>query len=252
MKCAFSSFHAMVGVLTAIGGGSVAHAQTGLLNDTGQTSCYISYYGTGQTVACNDAANVGNGGYSPHQDGRYGRDVAAAAGQLTKTGGGVAGFDFTRICWNGAAEGAANCTGTLAANTTGTADSASPATDWACTRDNVTGLVWSLQTLGAMNWTAAQSATANDNTNRRCGYSDWRLPIRRELLNIVNNGGGSPAIDGNYFPATRTTGYWSTDVSRSYSNIAMGFVDYAWIVGFGDGGVDLPAQTDSNFVRLVR
>jgi hypothetical protein len=229
-----------------------AQAQTAPLNDTGQTSCYLSYYGTGRTVACNDPAGVGNGGDAPHQDGRYGRDAAAAAGQLSKLGGGVAGFDFTRICWNGQAEGSANCTGTLVANATGAPDTTSPSTDWACTRDNVTGRVWSVQTLGTMTWTAAQSANANDNTRSRCGYTDWRMPTRRELLNIVNNGTSRPAIDDSYFPATQRAAYWSSNTTSAYSNITFGVVYYGWTVNFDSGTVDAPEQTTSQYLRLVR
>jgi hypothetical protein len=228
-----------------------ARAQTAPLNDTGQVHCFVSYYGTGRTVACNDAASVGNGGQTPHQDGRYGRDAAAAAGQLNKVGGGAGGFDFTRLCWNGAAEGSANCTGTLVANTSGT-PSASPSTDWACTRDNVTGRVWSLQTVGPLTWTAAQSANANDNTLSRCGHSDWRLPTRRELLNIVNNDTAQPAIDGNYFPATQRGAYWSSNTTSAYSSIIFGTVYYGWTVGFDVGGVDAPEQSTNQYLRLVR
>ena len=146
---------------------SAVHAQTGQLNDTGMTQCLRT--GTSGPTACT-GASLANDGDLPHQDARYGRDVA----NPPKVGGGAAGFDFTRICWNGSPEGTASgpnlCTGTLVANTTATA-SATPATDWACTRDNVTGLLWSLQTQTA-SWNAATDATyadAGHNTPARCG-----------------------------------------------------------------------------------
>lgn len=243
---------AFLALLWAAASAAPAWAQTAPLNDTGQVHCYISYNGTGQTVACNDAGNVGNGGHSPHQDGRYGRDAAAAAGQLTKVGGGAGGFDFTRLCWNGAAEGSAQCTGTLVPNTTGTPDITTPFTDWACTRDNVTGRVWSLQTLGPLTWTAAQSANASDNTQSRCGFSDWRMPTRRELLNIVNNDTARPAIDGSHFPATQQAAYWSSNTTSAYSSITFGVEYYGWTVGFDVGGVDAPLQTTTQYLRLVR
>ena len=37
----------------------------------------------------------------PRQDGDFGRDALARAGQLTKIGGGEAGFDFTKISNSG-------------------------------------------------------------------------------------------------------------------------------------------------------
>ncbi len=219
-----------------------AAAQTAPLNDTGQTQCFD---GT-DMVACS-AANTGDGATHPRQDGRFGRDAQAAAGLLTKVGGGAAGFDFTRICWNGAAEGSANCTGALVANTSGTA-TASPTTDWACTRDNVTGLVWSLQSQTAT-WHDAISPAYSDpghNSVQRCGYTDWRLPTRRELLSIVHYGQSSgPTIDLDYFPGTVGAWYWS---SESYSRPSA----LAWAVHFGDGSTVIDYRGLTNQVRLVR
>ena len=62
------------------------------LNDTGQDTCFD---GT-SLVACTEA-NTGDNAPNPRQDGRYGRDAQARAGQLPKIGGGVAGFDFTAL-----------------------------------------------------------------------------------------------------------------------------------------------------------
>ncbi|HSE11407.1 MAG TPA: hypothetical protein VLB69_02120, partial [Rudaea sp.] len=63
------------------------------LNDTGQTGCY-------------DVTGVAQSCASGVQDGRYGRDAAAAAGALTKIGAGAAGFDFSKIANNGTVLGA--------------------------------------------------------------------------------------------------------------------------------------------------
>ena len=83
----------------------LAQAQpTGRLNDTGQALCYAG----ASLVACT-SANTGDGATYPRQDGRFGRDRAGMA----KVGGGAAGFDFTRLCWNGDAEGSGTCTGAL-------------------------------------------------------------------------------------------------------------------------------------------
>ena len=215
------------------------------LNDTGQTHCYDA----ANVAALCDAATAGNAGARPRQDGRYGRDVAG----MSKVGGGAAGFDFTRICWNGAAEGtttgANTCTGTLVENTTGTA-SGTAATDWACTKDNVTGLVWSLQSKTA-SWNAASApgyADADHNTPARCGFSaDWRMPTRRELLSIVHNGlSTGPVVDAAYFPGTTADWHWS-------SNSYVPTPTLAAIVNFNDGATNVDLKTGATeFVRLVR
>ena len=48
-------------------------------------------------------------------------------------GGGAAGFDYTKIANNGTTLGAGAILGTAA-------------TDWACTKDNITGLTWEVKT----------------------------------------------------------------------------------------------------------
>ena len=96
------------------------------LNDTGITDCW------------NDSAVVTTGvevdnGTHPRQDCRYGRDAAAKSGALHKVGGGGKGFDFSKIGNNGTVLPESAALG-------------SDPTDWACTRDNVTGLVWEVKT----------------------------------------------------------------------------------------------------------
>lgn len=221
---------------------SLAQAQpTGRLNDTGQTQCYDG----SALVACT-AGNTGDAAAYPRQDGRFGRDRAGMA----KVGGGAAGFDFTKLCWNGDLEGTGTCTGTLVANT-GASASGTPGTDWACTKDNHTNLIWSLQTVSSITWanatsTAGGSPIATHNGATRCGHATgWRVPTRRELLSIVHHGAYSPAIDGAYFPATVNDWYWAND---SYAPIPA----YAWCVNFGNGDTCAGNETGTNHVRLVR
>ena len=221
----------------------LAQAQpTGRLNDTGQALCY-----DGATLVACTSANTDDGATYPRQDGRFGRDRAGMA----KVGGGAAGFDFTKLCWNGDAEGSGTCTGTLVANTSSANPSGSPSTDWACTKDNHTNLIWSLQTVSSITWngatsTAGGSPIATHNTATRCGHATgWRVPTRRELLSIVHHGAYSPAIDGAYFPATVSSGYWTND---SYAPNPAG----AWLVNFDNGGTSASYKTGANLVRLVR
>ena len=221
----------------------LAQAQpTGRLNDTGQALCYDV---SATMVACT-SANTGDGAPYPRQDGRFGRDRAGMA----KVGGGAAGFDFTRLCWNGDAEGSGTCTGTLVANTSASA-SGTPGTDWACTKDNHTNLIWSLQTIPGINWnnatsTAGGSPIAAHNSASRCGHATgWRVPTQRELLSIVHHGAYSPAIDGAYFPFTWSIWYWTND------RYAPG-PSYAWSVNFDNGTSYAYNKTNTNHVRLVR
>jgi hypothetical protein len=222
---------------------ALSHAQTAPLNDTGQTSCYDA---SDVAVAC-DAATAGNTGTRPHQDGRYGRDAAAAAGALSKVGGGAAGFDFSCVLWNGTVISGPNCHVGLVANTSG-APSTTPTTDWACTKDNVTNLIWSLQIQGPTDWTTATGATyanAGHNSVTRCGFpSGWRVPTRRELLGIVHFGASAHAIDGAYFPQTAVNLFWTANGSLNGR--------FAWFVGFDLRESDFDDRSSAMNVRLVR
>ncbi|GAD24097.1 IPTL-CTERM sorting domain-containing protein [Acidovorax sp. MR-S7] len=188
---------------------SAAHAQAAL-NDTGQTLCYSN---TG-TTACSDPD-------FPGQDARYGRDAAQAAGQLPpKTGGGVAAFDFTAI-----------------------ASSGQPVNPSAgthpCVRDNVTGLTWKVATVDGLDWTEGPAYAA---THNACGYGDWRMPTRRELLSIANRAGAGP--DGDYFTGTILLPAWTAD---AYAHAA----GHAWYV-LPTGGADFTVQTSTGPARYVR
>ena len=103
------------------------------LNDTGQTLCFDA---GGGGVPCSSTAG-GESSNTPRQDARYGRDAAAAALQLVKVGAGNAGFDYTKIANDGSTLPATAALGSLAA-------------DWACTKDNVTGLTWEVKTTSGL------------------------------------------------------------------------------------------------------
>jgi len=222
----------------------LAAAQTGALNDTGQTACYDA---PGNVVACSTTT-------TPGQDPRYGRDAAATAGALPKTGGGAAGFDFTALDASG---NALNAPGSHA-----------------CVKDNTTGLWWEVKTTdsGLRDWSNSytwydSSQTSNPgyqgsetcsntlggkcntqayvnavNAAGLCGHNDWRLPTRLELLSIVHNGTSDPAIDTGYFPHTRSAWYWTS----------MPRLSTAWVVHFIDGSPNVNDKNYINYVRLVR
>lgn len=219
------------------------------LNDSGQTLCDNGAASDPVLVACTTAI-VGDSGTYPRQDARFGRDAAAAAGALAKTGGGTSGFDFTKICQNGTA----NCAGN--ANMSGYAGLA--ATNWVCTRDNVTGLVWALYVNNNGYWfeAADSSSTTNDaalaNANALCGYgSGWRLPTRRELLSIVDYGAtGGVLIDTNYFPGTGNFYFWSGDTYLPPPQLTSGG-PFAWAVDFNLGAATFAGVRSGARVRVV-
>ena len=237
------------------------------LNDTGQTLCYDA---SNVGVPCS-AAVGGDGGVNPRQDGRYGRDAAAGAGRLSKIGAGSAGFDYTKIANDGS---------TLPASAT----LGSGPTDWACTKDNVTGLIWEVKTTSGLrssahtySWYSTDAATnggvAGDvgtntcggtlsgysnqcntknyaaavNASGLCGASDWYLPSMRELRSIFYVGAGViPSVDSAYFPNTALVGYF-TRTTQAASPA------YASLIHFGGGySFGYVKSGGSNAVRLVR
>lgn len=247
--CRPGRFVVMTGAALVVGLTGFPVSVQAALNDTGVTDF---------------ANNAGHGlaaeptGY-PGQDAGYGRDAAARAGRLKKTGSGSKGFDFTKLDAAGAP---------LPAN----------AKEWVCVRDNVTGLIWEVKTTdrglrdmwNKYSWYNPNPATNGGgagvrnagictggiecdtyaytlavNAQKLCGYSDWRLPERWELRSIVDygkdmshrrtseqfeeNDNNLATIDIAYFPHTPTHWYWSaTPFAES--------PDHAWRVFFYDGG----------------
>ena len=238
---------------------AVAKAST--LNDTGIT--WGGGYSSGNNADC--SSNI-----AAEQDCHQGRDAQAAAGKLVKKGGGKAGFDFTRLNNDGS-----EYTGS------GDYDQA----PWSCVRDNVTGLVWEVKTksgtadteadiqagkslnihhkdnryrwggVTAIGRTHAQkegdyyddwNALVNgSNTARLCGFNDWRVPKREELISVVDYGKHSPSIDADYFPNTTSDWFWSASpYAYYYYN--------AWVVYFNNGYDYNYTRNYTYRVRLVR
>lgn len=195
----------------------------------------------------------------PNQDAEQGRDAQAAAGTLVKTGGGDAGFDYTKLDANGNALPAS-------------------AGAWNCVRDNVTGLVWEIKTddgglhdknntytwyqpddsknggfAGHQNGGSCSGSSCDTNSyvnavNAQgwCGAGDWRMPSRMELVGLIHNGRyPAPAIDSDYFPDEDGSGVWS----GSPSALSL---DYAWDVTFYFGSTSNTYKYYGYHVRLVR
>jgi len=224
-------------ILTACGGGGAGGGGTTWtppINDTGVTKCYNN---TAEITCDSDAAFAG-------QDASFGRDANAAT-TLVKVGGGAEGFDYTKVCMSGELAGVGAC----AASPVAAANQAAPTADeWACTKDNVTNLIWSLESgYGIWDPYAITTLPGISNTAIRCGFSTgWRLPTRRELLSIVHNGTVDPAIDTGYFPGTSRAYYWSNDT------YAPNPAAKAWYVVFSDGNANaIKGKIFNNVVRLV-
>ena len=171
----------------------------GKMVDSGQTACYNQ----SSEVPCGDSSY-------PRQDGDYGRD--AVAGFLDKVGSGASAFDYTKLDANGD-------------------EVADDASDYACIRDNFTGLIWEIKTTSAnpvpnttlrdnkntYNWhypdgsTGGETGEASDagttcpstddcgmetyvkavNESVYCGGANWRVPTMVELQSIVDYSKGS-------------------------------------------------------------
>lgn len=225
---------------------------------------------TGITVCTNDTAvSIGvesDAGTHPRQDCRYGRDPAMSNGVINKVGGGRAGFDFTKIANDGSVLDATTLLGT-------------GPKEWACTRDNVSHLIWEIKTTSGLrsaahtySWYKSDTATnggfvgtpsggvcaisgrcdtekfVNDtNASNLCGASNWRMPTQQELNSIIDYGVNNITVNIEYFPNN-----WGTS---SYiwtaSAYAVSLYD-AWGVAASYGGFGTAAKSQSHYVRLVR
>jgi len=257
--------HTLAAVCSALCLGLFASTAFAQLNDTGQITCYNATAATGTvSPATNDPETAG----FDEQDCTRGAAAADALGAQTKIGGSsTPGRDYTKIANNGSVLSAS---ATLGSNPT----------DWACTRDNITGLIWEVKTddgglrdkdnfytwynadgnvNGGNAGTAAgancNATLANCNTTAfrdavnaasLCGVTDWRLPTAKELQSLVDYGhGAGPSIDQVWFPNTLYYYYWS---GQNYAPNASG----AWVVYFGNGNLNAYSKGDDNAVRLVR
>lgn len=237
------------------------------LNDTGLGVCYDA--SAPQSCAA---------GTFTRQDARFGRDAAAGTGALPKTGAGAAGFDYTKIANDGS-------------ELPSDAPFGGAPDDWACTRDNVTGLVWEVKTddggLRDMDWLytwyyAAPDDNGGDpgavgfdtcdgslgtecnsdayvtavNAIALCGFDNWRVPVGDELVGLVHY--GIVAEPGAGTPPTIDGDYFPntiTDAAWYWTADALAqelFPIFAWFVAFNDGAANFANKDIPAAVRLVR
>jgi hypothetical protein len=91
-------------------------------------------------------------------------------------------------------------------------------------------------------WTGLVDGT---NTEKLCGFNDWRVPNRKELRSIVDYSRTNPAIDSDYFPHTTTNYFWSSSPYAYNSG-------NAWLLYFYYGYGYYYGRGLSYRVRLVR
>lgn len=222
------------------------------LNDTGITTC--------ADTSKNDLACPVK--FFPRQDAQIGRDALWKAGKLKKVGGGHKGFDYTKLDSHGKPV-------------------SNDASSWDCVRDNVTGLIWETKTddggLRDKNYvytwynpnpkTNGGNAGVQDggfcngsacdtysyakavNAKALCGYSNWRLPTKQELVSLMDFSIPYPAptIGSDYFPNTQAFLYWA---STPYADTSIS--SFVWVVDFGNSGYDFEFRDRVFHVRLVR
>jgi hypothetical protein len=247
------SANALLNVATATG--TIVNDDAGGLNDTGITWCA-------------DAGDCPVDDY-PGQDAEHGRDANPLTNDDTD---GHAGFSYTKI----------GADGTPLIIQNGTWDESGSeelGTKWSCVLDNVTGLMWEIKvdnnaSLHHRGWTYTWFNSDNDsnggapgtenggsclggtgcdtekyvvtvNEAALCGFNNWRMPTRNELLSIVHNGRPSLAIDVDYFPNTATAFFWSSVPDARES-------DRAWLLGSSDGIIARNSKGTPSRVRLVR
>lgn len=215
------------------------------LNDTGITTCSDNST-NGLACPINDFTN---------QDAQVGRDKTK-----NDDSDGHAGFSFTKISSSGK-------------------ELSASATEWNCVKDNVTGLTWEIKTTdgglhdmnnyytwyepdnsknggnaGTQNGGSCKGSDCDTNAYVKavnaagyCGYKDWRMPTRQELVSIVDFSRVNPAIDTTYFPNTKSYSFWSSSLSAAYSNNAWNvYFDNGYSNGYSDN------YSNSYVVRLVR
>ena len=127
--------------------------------------------------------------------------------------------------------------------------------DTNCVADNLTGLVWARNGYmdGTKNWS---NAIVYCNGLTYGGYSDWRLPNRRELLSLIDDGRYNLALCN-----TAGTGQWTENdpftvvQSATYywsSSTFAGSADDAWFVYLKDGIVNVLNKSYPCYVLPVR
>ena len=117
-------------------------------------------------------------------------------------------------------------------------------TDTNCVLDNLTGLIWARDAnMGSM---TRSNAIVYCETLNYGGQTDWRLPNRRELLSLVDDGLYNPVLPtGHPFVGVQSYYYWS-------GTFFAGDIGLAWVVDMNSGLVSYGEETLDFYVWPVR
>lgn len=149
---------------------------------------------------------------------------------------------------------------------------------WTCVEDINNGLIWEVKSNddslrdknNSYSWFQPSSLEANHgiadggqcrgeiacdtesytqaiNKQNYCGYSDWRLPTREEMLSIVNmeSTTSTITINSDYFPETLPSWYWTASSNDNHP-------EHAWYVLFRNGIAINDLKDHPKHIRLVR
>ena len=120
-----------------------------------------------------------------------------------------------------------------------------------CVTDNLTGLMWTKNANspnGTKQWLQAMDYVASLNSGSGlCGYTDWRLPNRKELLSLVDHSTWGPSLPtGHPFTNVKTDDdYWSSTTFASDT-------DNAWYIYMGSGCAYADCKLSGSYVWPVR
>jgi hypothetical protein len=118
---------------------------------------------------------------------------------------------------------------------------------WKQCLEGLSGSGCSTGVVSQPSWASALSAATSSTF---AGFSDWRLPNKRELESLVENTCYSPAINTAAFPENGV--FINLNEETWTSTTAHGEPAFAINVGFRFGTTNSEAKTGTNLVRLVR
>ena len=130
-------------------------------------------------------------------------------------------------------------------NGNGTVTHAKTGLVWKQCAEGLSGVACASGAAAQMTWAGALKAANIANAAQFAGYTDWRLPNRKELESIVEFCGFDPAINQTVFPATPASMLWS---ATSY----LPNPTLAWVVYYTVGFTDASDKAGTAFARLVR
>lgn len=116
-------------------------------------------------------------------------------------------------------------------------------------RDRLTDLTWTQNANIAeypLDWHEALEFVAGMNSDCKYGFSEWRLPNRRELRSLISHQTRCPALpDGHPFSNVFANWYWSSTTTAAHP-------DHAWYVNLDGGRMFYGGKDQAYMVWPVR